>query len=322
MHRFTLTLVALLLLVAPARGQDVPEVRPVAVFEGDGVTLRLLTDDAATGQRTGTIEFKGAVYPFTAVATAGGDGAAAGTFAVDEHRYSFNTRGDDAGRLVFATGSKRYVLEPVAAPADAEGRPTVTLGAVDDPAYQQLKQGAASYAGGEYKTAFRLIRPLAERGHVGAAYLMGLNYQLGRADAVDEGQAAAWYRLAADAGHPGAMYNLQGLLRTGRGVDADPAAADGLLREAAMAGYPPAMGGYGAAAVGGAIEGVTTAEGLAWLRLAAARGGATAAADLPLVEARATPEDRAEADRLSGALVVPEAPPDPVLGYHAYLTRE
>ena len=68
--------------------------------------------------------------------------------------------------------------------------------------------------------AYGLIRPLAERGHLGAAYLMGLGEQVGHHGEPDAEQAAAWYRFAARAEHPAAMFNLQGLLRE------DPSLAD------------------------------------------------------------------------------------------------
>ena len=74
----------------------------VALYEGDGVTLTVATDDEETGQQTGTITFKGSTYPFTAVTNAGG--GAAGSFEAGEHRYSFNTLPRDGGRLLFATG--------------------------------------------------------------------------------------------------------------------------------------------------------------------------------------------------------------------------
>ena len=90
---------------------------PMALYEGDGVTLTVHTDDPDTGQQTGTITFKGNTYPFTAVTNAGG--GAAGSFEAEGHRYSFNTLPRDRGRLLFATGSRRYTLEPIELPPPA-----------------------------------------------------------------------------------------------------------------------------------------------------------------------------------------------------------
>ena len=302
----------------------------VALYEGDGVTLEIVTDDAGTGQQTGTITFKGNTYPFTAVANAGG--GAAGTFEADQHRYSFNILPRDGGRLLFATGSRQYTLEPMELPPPpfdpmdddaAARRTTLTLGAENDPAYQQLKQAATHYAEADFAAAYTLVRPLAERGHLGAAYLMGLGEQLGHLGEPDMARAAAWYRFAARGEHPGALFNLQGLYRE----DPERAGeAGGLLRRAALAGHPRAMGEYGAAVLEGIVQDVPAAEGLAWLHLAADRGDAAAAANLELAEASASAAELDESRRLADQALRPAVEaadrPDLVLDYHAYLTEE
>ena len=60
-------------------------------------------------------------------------------------------------------------------------------------------------------------KPLADQGHAGAQYNLGLMYANGRGVVEDDAEAVRWYRLAADQGHADAQYNLGWMYANGRG---------------------------------------------------------------------------------------------------------
>jgi TPR repeat protein/S1-C subfamily serine protease len=72
--------------------------------------------------------------------------------------------------------------------------------------------------------AFATLRELAERGHAGAAFTLGMGYLRGR-PTKDEPEAVVWFRRAADKGHVAAMTNLSSMYREGRGLAKDEAEA-------------------------------------------------------------------------------------------------
>jgi TPR repeat protein len=56
----------------------------------------------------------------------------------------------------------------------------------------------AAYQRGDYATAQRLLRPLAEQGNGRAQFSLGAMYDRGQGVAQDYKEAAKWYRLAAE----------------------------------------------------------------------------------------------------------------------------
>ena len=55
----------------------------------------------------------------------------------------------------------------------------VLLVALVAPARAGFDEGGAAYKRGDYATALRELRPLAEQGHAGSRSLLGLMYELG-----------------------------------------------------------------------------------------------------------------------------------------------
>lgn len=60
-----------------------------------------------------------------------------------------------------------------------------------------LEDGQAAYAGGDYATALRLLRPLAAHGRAEAQFFLGLMYMKGEGVPQDYAQAHKWFTLAA-----------------------------------------------------------------------------------------------------------------------------
>jgi uncharacterized protein len=70
------------------------------------------------------------------------------------------------------------------------------------------EDGSAAYERGDYATALRLFRPLADQGSAQAQYRIGLMYYSGEDVAQDLAEAAKWFRKAAEQGYSGAQHYL------------------------------------------------------------------------------------------------------------------
>ena len=84
-----------------------------------------------------------------------------------------------------------------------------------------FEEGLLAYTQGDYQSALRIWRPLAEEGDAAAQFNIGLLYDTGQGIDEDPGAAAHWYRLAADQGYAKAQLNLGDLYASGRGVPQD-----------------------------------------------------------------------------------------------------
>ncbi len=71
------------------------------------------------------------------------------------------------------------------------------------PAGAHFYEGLAAYKRGDYATALRAWRPLAEQGFAPVQYNLGLMYENGRGVPQDDAEARRWYWKAAEQGHAG-----------------------------------------------------------------------------------------------------------------------
>ena len=78
----------------------------------------------------------------------------------------------------------------------------VTLG-LTAPAWAGWDEGVAAYKRGDYATALREFRPLAEQGDAHAQFNLGGMYERGRGVPQDYVQAHMWFNLAASRFPPG-----------------------------------------------------------------------------------------------------------------------
>ncbi len=74
---------------------------------------------------------------------------------------------------------------------------------------------------GDYATALREFRVLAEQGYVKAQHNLGLMYNNGEGVPQDNAEAVKWYRKAAEQGYSVAQYTLGFLYGRGVGVPQD-----------------------------------------------------------------------------------------------------
>jgi uncharacterized protein len=84
-----------------------------------------------------------------------------------------------------------------------------------------LDDGIAAYERGDYATALRLFRPLAQQGDGNAQYILGFSYDRGRGVTQDSREAVKWFRLAAEQGVADAQNDLGVMYALGRGVTKD-----------------------------------------------------------------------------------------------------
>ncbi len=112
-----------------------------------------------------------------------------------------------------------------------------TLG-LTAPAWAGADEGVAAYHRGDYATALREWRPLAEQGNAKAQFNLGLIYSKGRGVPQDYTEAARWYRRAAEQGVAQAQYTLGFMYSKGRAVPQDYAQAH-MWYSLAVSRYPP-----------------------------------------------------------------------------------
>jgi TPR repeat protein len=104
-----------------------------------------------------------------------------------------------------------------------------------------IQLAAEAYTAGDYATALRLWRPLAERETRTAQFGLGVLYEDGNGVPRDYAKAEHWYRKAADRGYAKAQYNEGRLYEHGLGVSVDTLQAAKWYILAARQGNPMAQ---------------------------------------------------------------------------------
>jgi len=125
-----------------------------------------------------------------------------------------------------------------------------------------FEDGITAYKEGDYATARRLLRPLAEQGDARAQFSIGAMYTLGQGVPQDYAAAVSWYRKAAEQGEPSASLP-SGMYADGKGVPLDNVRAH------------------------------------MWFNLSGAQGNADAAKERDIIAARMTPAQIGEAQKLA-----------------------
>lgn len=77
--------------------------------------------------------------------------------------------------------------------------------------YEALKKG-------DYETAFKEAKTLAEQGDVGAQYNLGVMFDKGQGVPQNNNEAFKWFKKAAEKGDAGAQYNLGRMYVKGENV--------------------------------------------------------------------------------------------------------
>jgi len=167
------------------------------------------------------------------------------------------------------------------------------------PASAGFQEGYEAFSRGDYQTAIKEYRPLAEQGNRNAQYNMGLLYDFGNGVPQDHKEAHRWYEMAASQGHAEAQANLGVIYHKGEGVTQDFKQARKWFELAVANGDRLAMLKLGLMYERG--EGVLQdyLHAHKWYNLAAADGIPNAAPLRDAVAKMMTPAQIAEAQRLA-----------------------
>ena len=82
-------------------------------------------------------------------------------------------------------------------------------------------KGVKLHQNRNFKAAYKVIKPLADKGYVHAQALLGMMYESGEGVMRNQSTAINWYRLAAAQNSPEAQYYLGEIYRLGNGVKKD-----------------------------------------------------------------------------------------------------
>ena len=93
--------------------------------------------------------------------------------------------------------------------------------AVAIPALGDFAAGLAAYQKGDYVTAAKEWRPLADDGDAATQFNLALLYLDGHGVPQDYAEAAKWFRRAAEQGYTQAQHNLGAMYGSGQGVRRD-----------------------------------------------------------------------------------------------------
>ena len=85
----------------------------------------------------------------------------------------------------------------------------------------ELDEGLKAYNAGDYETALKVFKPLAEQGIARAQFILGLMVDRGKGVSKDRREAAKWYELAAEQGFADGQFNLGSMYENGKGVRQD-----------------------------------------------------------------------------------------------------
>ena len=160
-------------------------------------------------------------------------------------------------------------------------------------------EGVAAYKRGDYATALRELRPLAEQGDAKAQYNLGLLYNNGDGVPQDYVEAGKWFRKAAKQGYARAQNNVGVMYNNGVGVLQDYAEAVKWYRKAAEQGNTNAQKNLGVMYVKGDGVPQDYVEALMWLDLSAAQGHKAALKVADMISLRMTLADISKAQRLA-----------------------
>ncbi|CAH9019260.1 tetratricopeptide repeat protein [Candidatus Nitrosacidococcus sp. I8] len=133
-----------------------------------------------------------------------------------------------------------------------------------------------AYSQEDYKTAFKLLKKLAEQGNISAQSGLGIMYADGKGVARNYEQAAYWYQKAADQGDTLAQYNLGTMYFDGRGVVQDYKQAVYWYQKAADQGHASAQFNLGTMYGKGQGVAKNDKQAVYWYQKAADQGNASA----------------------------------------------
>ena len=170
----------------------------------------------------------------------------------------------------------------------------------------QFEDAMAAIERGDYTTAFRLMKPLAEQGEAEAQFHLGVMYTIGKGVPRDYTGGVKWFRRSAEQGNVDAQSNLGVLYSSGKGVPRDYAEAVKWFRRSAEQGFVDAQFNLGVHYASGIGIPQDYVSAHMWYNLAASRYSASegkyqkeAKKSRDRVASKMTPAQIAEAQRMA-----------------------
>jgi len=166
--------------------------------------------------------------------------------------------------------------------------------------HADFQAGMDAYYQGDYATALKEWRPLADQGDAVAQNNLGVMYDQGLGVPQDAVEAVRWYRLAAEQGDAGAQNNLGVMYKKGLGVPQNYGAAVRWYRLSADQGDAAGQAKLGASYMAGQGVPQDYVQAHMWANLAAAQNNEEGVTKLrDCLNEKMTSEQIAEAQRLA-----------------------
>jgi TPR repeat protein len=146
----------------------------------------------------------------------------------------------------------------------------LAVGVVGAAAAGPWEDGETAYEHGDYATALRYWRPLAEEGSAAAQNNLATIYHAGQGVPRDDALSFQWLRKAADNGDPNAEFTLGLAYASGDGEPQDDVQAAAWYRKAADQGQPAAQAMLGVAYYRGQGVAQDYVAAYMWVELGAA----------------------------------------------------
>ena len=174
-------------------------------------------------------------------------------------------------------------------------RITLTLATVLSLAFSQasaqdLNKGMDAYNAGDYATALKEWKPLAEQGNGSAQTNLGYMYTKGNGVLKDYAEAKKWYQLSAEQGYAYAQHNLATMYLKGHGVLKDYAEAIKWWRLAAKQGHYLSQNDLGISYAMGNVVPKDNIKAHMWFNIASANGNETSGMLRDKIANKMTPE--------------------------------
>ncbi|WP_053951209.1 tetratricopeptide repeat protein [Candidatus Thioglobus autotrophicus] len=107
--------------------------------------------------------------------------------------------------------------------------------------FADFTSAVSNYNKGNYNTAFKEFKHLAEQGNIGAQTNLGMMYEHGTGTPKDYKQAAYWYRMSAKQGGAAAQDSLGVMYANGQGVPKNDKQAVEWFKKSAEQGFANAQ---------------------------------------------------------------------------------
>ena len=171
---------------------------------------------------------------------------------------------------------------------------------VGNPAFSaDYQKGLDAYQRGDYATALREWKPLAEQGNASAQYNLGLMYEKGLGTPQIYNTAVNWYRIAAEQGNALAQFNLGVMYEKGLGVPQNDKTAVKWYRLSAKQGDADAQYNLGLMYDKGQGVPQDYVRAHMWFNIAASSGDKDASQNRYIVAQRMTPSQIETAQKLA-----------------------